>query len=73
MERAWKILLVLLFSTACAVALSGCGQTRQQPLEKAREDKMVNTAAAVEQKNIARPPVDMEQPARLERATFALG
>lgn len=72
-ERFFRILPCLLFSAVCAMLVLGCGQTRQQPLEKMREDKMAKTAAPVEQREIARPPVDTEQPARLERATFALG
>jgi len=39
--------------------------------EAARKENMKSEAAA--RQDVARPPIDREQPARFETATFALG
>ena len=67
MISASKILLSLLFSTVCVMALSACGQTRQQPPEKATADGVIG------QGNTSRPSIDLSRPGDIERATFALG
>ncbi len=67
MRDVLKMLTLLLVMTALAAVLWGCG-----PGGEAERKETMKSASAVGNE-IERPPIDIEQPARFETATFALG
>lgn len=63
-----RFLTTLLLLTAGVLAvIVGC----QPGGDAAKKETMENTRTV--RKNIEKPPIDLEQPAKFETATFALG
>ena len=67
MRHSLKITALFILMAGLTSALGGCNPGG----ETARKESMKNEAAV--RQDVVRPPIDGEQPARIETATFALG
>lgn len=62
-----KIAVLFFLAVGSSIAVWACNPGS----ETARKESMKSEAAV--RQDVARPPIDREQPARFETATFALG
>ena len=67
MGHSLKIAVLFLLAVGSSIAVWACNPGS----ETARKESMKSEAAV--RRDVARPPIDREQPARFETATFALG